>query len=54
LLSKNRNETGTGPGLAGKNMQTFAYLEGPEAQAVRASQVVKPNGKSVKPDDDRF
>jgi hypothetical protein len=36
--------------LAGKNMQTDTYLEGPEAKAVRASKVVKPAGKSVKPD----
>jgi integrase len=37
--------------LAGKNLQTFTYLEGPEAKARRASKVVKPAGKSVKPDD---
>lgn len=36
--------------LAGKNIQTFTYLEGPEAKAVRASKVVKPAEKSVKPD----
>jgi hypothetical protein len=36
--------------LAGKNLKTFAYLEGPEAKAVRASKVVKPAGKGVKPD----
>jgi hypothetical protein len=36
--------------LAGKNMQTFTYLEGPAAKAVRASKVVKPEGKSVKPE----
>ena len=36
--------------LAGKNVKTFTYLEGPEAKAVRASKVVKPAGKSVKPD----
>jgi hypothetical protein len=30
--------------LAGKNMQTFTYLEGPAISAVRASKVVKPEG----------
>jgi hypothetical protein len=36
--------------LAGKNTRTFTYLEGPEAKAVRATKVLKPAGKSVKPD----
>ena len=35
--------------LAGKNVRTFAYLEGAEAKAVRPSKVVKPAEKSVRP-----
>ena len=40
--------------LAGKNLQTMIYLEGPEAKAVRATKVVKPAGKGVKLDEEKL